>query len=152
MGEPQAANWHDAPVVSRLRAAGAVLIGRTNMTEFAFSGVGINPHYGTPGRSPADPRRIIVSSPLSRAVSGLAQPVLRIGHGAGAVAIDLNEGATRLQSAVPLGLSGCRWICRGVGRGVGQHEERLQAFYSVRSERQLMAMWPSLSPICGHTT
>ena len=35
----------DAPVVSRLRAAGAVLIGRTNMTEFAFSGVGINPHY-----------------------------------------------------------------------------------------------------------
>src|SRR5712672_653086 len=38
---------HDAPVVSRLRAAGAILIGRTNMTEFAFSGVGINPHYGT---------------------------------------------------------------------------------------------------------
>jgi aspartyl-tRNA(Asn)/glutamyl-tRNA(Gln) amidotransferase subunit A len=34
----------DAPVVARLRAAGAVLIGRTNMTEFAFSGVGINPH------------------------------------------------------------------------------------------------------------
>jgi aspartyl-tRNA(Asn)/glutamyl-tRNA(Gln) amidotransferase subunit A len=37
---------HDAPIVARLRAAGAVLIGRTNMTEFAFSGVGINPHYG----------------------------------------------------------------------------------------------------------
>jgi aspartyl-tRNA(Asn)/glutamyl-tRNA(Gln) amidotransferase subunit A len=39
----------DAPIVARLRVAGAVLIGRTNMTEFAFSGVGINPHYGTPG-------------------------------------------------------------------------------------------------------
>src|ERR1700722_11750090 len=39
----------DAPIVARLRAAGAVLVGRTNMTEFAFSGVGINPHYGTPG-------------------------------------------------------------------------------------------------------
>jgi aspartyl-tRNA(Asn)/glutamyl-tRNA(Gln) amidotransferase subunit A len=39
----------DAPIVARLRAAGAVLIGRTNMTEFAFSAVGINPHYGTPG-------------------------------------------------------------------------------------------------------
>src|SRR5258708_18168820 len=39
----------DAPIVARLRAAGAVIIGRTNMTEFAFSGVGINPHYGTPG-------------------------------------------------------------------------------------------------------
>src|SRR5438046_3977058 len=38
----------DAPVVARLRAAGFVVIGRTNMTEFAFSGIGINPHYGTP--------------------------------------------------------------------------------------------------------
>jgi aspartyl-tRNA(Asn)/glutamyl-tRNA(Gln) amidotransferase subunit A len=38
----------DAPIVARLRAAGAVIIGRTNMTEFAFSGVGWNPHYGTP--------------------------------------------------------------------------------------------------------
>jgi aspartyl-tRNA(Asn)/glutamyl-tRNA(Gln) amidotransferase subunit A len=47
----------DAPVVARLRAAGAVLIGRTNMTEFAFSGVGINPHYGTPG-NPYDRKRI----------------------------------------------------------------------------------------------
>lgn len=38
----------DATAVARLRAAGAVLIGRTNMTEFAYSGLGINPHYGTP--------------------------------------------------------------------------------------------------------
>ena len=38
----------DAPAVARLRRAGFVVIGRTNMTEFAFSGVGINPHYGTP--------------------------------------------------------------------------------------------------------
>lgn len=38
----------DAPSVARLRAAGFILIGRTNMTEFAFSGLGINPHYGTP--------------------------------------------------------------------------------------------------------
>jgi aspartyl-tRNA(Asn)/glutamyl-tRNA(Gln) amidotransferase subunit A len=38
----------DAPVVARLRAAGFIPIGRTNMTEFAFSGIGINPHYGTP--------------------------------------------------------------------------------------------------------
>ncbi len=45
----------DAPVVQRLRAAGAVLVGHTNMTEFAFSGVGLNPHWGTPGnaRDPA---------------------------------------------------------------------------------------------------
>jgi len=47
----------DAPIVARLRAAGAVLVGRTNMTEFAFSGVGINPHHGTPG-NPYDRKRI----------------------------------------------------------------------------------------------
>ncbi|EJL88265.1 amidase, Asp-tRNAAsn/Glu-tRNAGln amidotransferase A subunit [Herbaspirillum sp. CF444] len=37
-----------AVVVKRLIAAGAVIVGRTNMTEFAYSGLGINPHYGTP--------------------------------------------------------------------------------------------------------
>jgi aspartyl-tRNA(Asn)/glutamyl-tRNA(Gln) amidotransferase subunit A len=43
----------DAPAVARLRAAGFIPIGRTNMTEFAFSGLGINPHYDTP-RNPYD--------------------------------------------------------------------------------------------------
>lgn len=42
---PAAAN---APVVQRIAEAGFVVMGRTNMTEFAFSGLGINPHYGTP--------------------------------------------------------------------------------------------------------
>jgi aspartyl-tRNA(Asn)/glutamyl-tRNA(Gln) amidotransferase subunit A len=44
---------HDAIAVARLRAAGAVLIGRTNMVEFAFGVVGANPHYGTP-KNPYD--------------------------------------------------------------------------------------------------
>lgn len=39
---------HDAVAVARMKAAGFIPIGRTNMTEFAFSGLGINPHYGTP--------------------------------------------------------------------------------------------------------
>ena len=43
---PQA--LQDAPAVACMRAAGGTLIGRTNMVEFAFSGVGVNPHYGTP--------------------------------------------------------------------------------------------------------
>ncbi len=43
----------DAKAVARLRAAGAVFIGRTNMVEFAFGGVGLNPHYGTP-KNPFD--------------------------------------------------------------------------------------------------
>jgi len=38
----------DSPAVARLRTAGAALIGHTNLTEFAYSGVGINPHHGTP--------------------------------------------------------------------------------------------------------
>jgi aspartyl-tRNA(Asn)/glutamyl-tRNA(Gln) amidotransferase subunit A len=43
----------DCPAVARVRAAGGLIAGRTNMTEFAFSGVGINPHHGTPV-NPAD--------------------------------------------------------------------------------------------------
>src|SRR5687768_3178298 len=43
----------DAAAVARLRAAGAIFIGRTNMVEFAFGGVGLNPHYGTP-KNPYD--------------------------------------------------------------------------------------------------
>ena len=43
----------DAPVVARLQAEGLVVMGRTNMVEFAFSGLGANPHYGTP-TSPYD--------------------------------------------------------------------------------------------------
>ena len=39
----------DSDVVHRLKAAGALIIGRTSMTEFAYSGTGQNPHYGTPG-------------------------------------------------------------------------------------------------------
>ncbi|MFN4141369.1 amidase [Aestuariivirga sp.] len=43
----------DAVAIARLKAQGLIVIGRTNMTEFAYSGVGLNPHYGTP-RSPHD--------------------------------------------------------------------------------------------------
>ncbi len=60
----------DAVAVARLRAAGAIVIGRTNMTEFAFSGLGVNPHYGTPA-NPYDraSRRIPGGSSSGAAVS-----------------------------------------------------------------------------------
>ena len=45
-GEPPASA--DCVAVARLRAAGFIPVGRTNMTEFAYSGLGLNPHYGTP--------------------------------------------------------------------------------------------------------
>jgi aspartyl-tRNA(Asn)/glutamyl-tRNA(Gln) amidotransferase subunit A len=38
----------DAPAIARLKAQGFIVLGRTNMTEFAYSGLGLNPHYGTP--------------------------------------------------------------------------------------------------------
>ena len=71
----------DAPAVARLRAAGAVVVGRTNMTEFAFSGVGINPHFGTPA-NPADPvtPRIPGGSSSGAAVS-VAAGAARLGLG-----------------------------------------------------------------------
>ena len=48
----------DAPAVARLRRCGAALIGHTNMSEFAFSGLGLNPHFGTP------------TNPVTRALDG----------------------------------------------------------------------------------
>lgn len=60
----------DAVAVARLRAAGAALIARTNMTEFAYSGVGVNPHYGTPANAVAtDVPRIPGGSSSGAAVS-----------------------------------------------------------------------------------
>jgi aspartyl-tRNA(Asn)/glutamyl-tRNA(Gln) amidotransferase subunit A len=58
----------DAPVVRRLRAAGAVIVAKTGMSEFAFSGVGMNPHFGTPG-NPADRARVPGGSSSGAAVA-----------------------------------------------------------------------------------
>ncbi|MFN4164114.1 MAG: amidase [Ferrovibrio sp.] len=81
-----------APAIARLRQAGAVIIGKANMTEFAFSGVGINPHYGTPG-NPADRSRIPGGSSSGGAVSvadGMAE--ITIGSDTG--------GSTRIPAAM----------------------------------------------------
>ncbi|KQU76417.1 amidase [Aminobacter sp. DSM 101952] len=58
----------DALVVRRLRRAGAAIIGKTAMTEFAFTALGINPHYGTPGNA-ADPTLIPGGSSSGAGVS-----------------------------------------------------------------------------------
>src|SRR5437763_4815893 len=87
----------DAPIVARLRAAGAVLVGRTNMTEFAFSGVGINPHYGTPG-NPYDRRLIPGGSSSGAAVS--------VGDGQAVVAIGTDTGGSVRIPAAFCGITG----------------------------------------------
>jgi aspartyl-tRNA(Asn)/glutamyl-tRNA(Gln) amidotransferase subunit A len=58
----------DAPVVRRLRAGGAVIVAKTNMTEFALGGIGANPHFGTPG-NPADRGRVPGGSSSGAAVT-----------------------------------------------------------------------------------
>jgi len=97
----------DAPVVARLRAAGAVLIGRTNMTEFAFSGVGINPHYGTPG-NPYDRRLIPGGSSSGAAVS--------VGDGVAIVAIGSDTGGSVRIPAALCGLVGFKPTQRRITR------------------------------------
>jgi len=82
----------DAPVVRRLRAAGAVIVAKTNMSEFAFSGVGMNPHYGTPG-NPADRSRVPGGS-SSGAVVAAADHMCEI-----AIGTDTG-GSTRIPAAL----------------------------------------------------
>ncbi|RPI47957.1 MAG: amidase, partial [Betaproteobacteria bacterium] len=84
----------DAPTVARLRAAGAVIVGRTNLTEFAYSGIGINPHYDTP-RNPYDrvTGRIPGGSTAGGAVSVAdAMAVIGLGTDTG--------GSTRIPAAL----------------------------------------------------
>ena len=85
-----------APVVARLLAAGMVPVGRTNMTEFAFSGMGLNPHYGTPA-NPWDRanRRIPGGSSSGAAVS--------VADGMAIVAIGTDTGGS---CRVPAALCG----------------------------------------------
>lgn len=97
----------DAAIVTRLRAAGAVIVGRTNMTEFAFSGLGLNPHYGTPA-NPFDraTRRIPGGSSSGAAVS------VTDGMAIGAIGTDTG-GSVRIPSAL-CGLVGFKPTARRV--------------------------------------
>ena len=84
----------DAPVVRRLRQAGAVIVAKTNMSEFAFSGVGANPHYGTPG-NPADRSRVPGGSSSGAAVAAA--------DGMCEIAIGTDTGGS---TRIPAGLCG----------------------------------------------
>src|SRR5260221_12208123 len=87
----------DAPVVARLRAAGAVIVAKTNMSEFAFSGIGANPHYGTPG-NPFDRARVPGGSTSGGAVA--------VADGMCEIAIGTDTGGSDRLPAAPFGLVG----------------------------------------------
>src|SRR3990172_5041634 len=97
----------DAEVVTRLRAAGAIVVGKTNMTEFAFSGLGLNPVYGTP-RSPWDRAtgRIPGGSSSGAAVS--------VTDGMAAVALGTDTGGSVRIPAAFCGLVGFKPTARRV--------------------------------------
>ncbi|MER8867393.1 amidase [Mesorhizobium sp. M0751] len=84
----------DAIVVQRLRQAGAVILGKTSMTEFAFTAIGVNPHYGTPGNA-SDASRIPGGSSSGAAVS--------VGEGTSEISIGSDTGGS---VRIPASLNG----------------------------------------------
>ncbi len=71
----------DCPAVARLKAAGGIVTGRTNMVEFAFSGVGINPHFGTPANAASRDQPLIPGGSSSGAAVSVATGAAFIGLG-----------------------------------------------------------------------
>lgn len=130
----------DAPAVARVRAAGAVLVGHTQMSEFAFSAVGINPHHGTPanaataaqGASPRAPGGSTSGGAVSVA-SGAALAALGSDTGGsiripaalhGLVGFKNTQRLTPLQGTVPLSttLDTVCAITRDVPDAIRMHE------------------------------
>ena len=77
----EAAAKQDCPAVARLKAAGGAVIGRTNMSEFAFSGVGTNPHFGTPANAASRNAPLIPGGSSSGAAVSVATGAAYVGLG-----------------------------------------------------------------------
>ena len=97
----------DAAVVARLRQAGAIIVGRTNTVEFAFSGLGLNPHFGTP-RNPWDraTARIPGGSSCGAAVS--------VADGMAAMGLGTDTGGSVRIPAALCGLTGFKPTARRI--------------------------------------
>jgi len=99
----------DATAVRRLRQAGAIIVGRTNMVEFAFSGLGLNPHYGTP-KNPWDRAtgRIPGGSSSGAAVS--------VSDGMAAMGLGTDTGGSVRIPAALCGLAGFKPTARRISK------------------------------------
>lgn len=108
----------DAPAVARLRAAGAVIVGRTNMVEFAFGTTGLNPHYGTP-RNPWDrPKTSDAKGRLGGRVPGGSSSGAAVAQSDGMSVVALGSdtrGSVRLPAAL-CGVTGFKPTQRRVPR------------------------------------
>ncbi|HEY6511722.1 MAG TPA: amidase [Burkholderiaceae bacterium] len=155
---------HDAPAaaqdslaVARVRQAGGVLIGHTNMSEFAFSGVGINPHFGTPANVAtaaldATPRAPggSTSGGATSVAAGAALAALGSDTGGsvripaalqGLVGFKNTQRLTPLQGTVPLSTT-MDTVCavtRDVRDAITLHEVLAQR--SVASDSRPLAAW-----------
>jgi aspartyl-tRNA(Asn)/glutamyl-tRNA(Gln) amidotransferase subunit A len=144
---------HDAPVVQRLRNAGAVVLGKTNMSEFAFSGVGINPHHGTPANL-ADPAHARVPGGSS---SGAA---VSVALGLAEVGIGTDTGGSIRIPAALCGLVGykstqARIPCTGVMElsrtldTVGSITRSVRACLAVDAVLSQQALLADAIELCG---
>lgn len=154
----------DAQAVARLRSAGAAIIGRTNMTEFAFSGVGVNPHFGTPANAAFTDQPRIPGGSSSGAAISVATGAAFIGLGSdtgGSIRIPaaLNGlvGFKSTARLVPLGgtiplsstLDTASAITRSVRDAILTHEI-LAARRVTRSNAPLSAYRLAITPTVMH--
>lgn len=95
----------DCPAVARLRSAGGLIAGRTNMSEFAYSGVGINPHHGTP----VNPADTLVARVPGGSSSGAA---VSVATGAAVVGLGSDTGGSIRIPAALCGLVGFKSTAR----------------------------------------
>jgi aspartyl-tRNA(Asn)/glutamyl-tRNA(Gln) amidotransferase subunit A len=111
----QAPAAHDAMAIARLRAAGAGFIGRTHMVEFAFSGVGVNPHFGTPAAWDALTDRTVGAAAAPHVPGGSSSgAAVSVATGAAFIGIGSDTGGSIRVPAALNGIVGFKNTARRV--------------------------------------